>query len=193
MLGVAIVLSTIAVTVWGQVEMELVDGRILTGTDVRREGDEWVLSLERQGKIILPDELVTAVRLFGNGDTRDDVGTKVLKLPAGPETRTGYEATVPTPSEQLNVLGEPSQFQKSVVDSTWVPDSDWDMDPERQNNFNPSTWAKSPIDPAWKMESDWAAGDNALESSRSTWQKGSIDSEWIPTDGFQNSVGSGRD
>lgn len=168
-------------TVLGQAELELIDGRILAGTDVRREGDVYVLTLEGGDTITLPVELVATVRLFGKGDPRDNG-----------RTLAGYEAKMPTKSEQLEVLGEPSQFQKSVVDSSWVPKSDWDMDPEKQNNFRPSTWSKSPIDPTWKPGSDWSAHDDVLASSRSTWQKSSVDSSWTPTDGFQNSVGRGR-
>jgi hypothetical protein len=170
-------LSAIAMTVFGQAELELIDGRVLAGMDVRREGDVYVLTLEGGDTIALPVELVATVRLLGTGT---------------PRNLAGHEAKVPTPSEQLEVLGEPARFQKSIVDSTWVPESDWDMDPEKQNNFRPSTWSKSPIDPNWEPESDWSADDDVLESSRSAWQKSGIDSQWTPTDGFADSVGRGR-
>ncbi len=160
-------------TVFGQAELELIDGRILAGTDVRREGDVYVLTLEGGDTITLPVELVATVRLFGKGEPHDNTNT-------------------PKQSEQLEVLGQPARFQVSVVDPAWTPKSDWDMDPEKQNNFRPSTWSKSPIDPNWKPESDWSADDDVLASSRSTWQKSPIDSSWTPTDGFATSVGRGQ-
>jgi hypothetical protein len=167
-------LSAIAMTVFGQAELELVDGRVLAGTDVRREGDVYVLTLEGGNTIALPVELVATVRLFGTGT---------------PRNLAGHEAKVPTPSEQLEVLGEPARFQKSIVDSTWVPESDWDMDPEKQNNFRPSTWQESPIDPNWKPTSAWDESKDVMARGRSTWQKSPIDSSWTPTDGFKDSVG----
>ena len=168
-------LSTVAL---GQAELELIDGRVLAGTDVRREGAVYVLTLEGGDTISLPVELVASVRLFGKGDKREKS-----------RTLAGDEIDPPTRSEQLEVLGEPARFQKGAIDSSWAPKSDWDMDPQRQNNFAPSTWQKSPIDPALKPTSDWDADDDVLASSRSTWQKSPIDSKWTPTDGFKDSVG----
>ena len=171
-------LAALATAAFGQAELELLDGRILGGTDVRREGAVYVLTLEGGGTISLPVELVASVRLFGKGDERDQ-----------PKTLAGDEIDLPTRSEQLEVLGKPSRFQKSISDPTWAPKSDWNMDPVQQNNFAPSTWQKSPIDPSWKPTSDWDADDDVLESSRSTWQKSPIDSKWTPTNGFKDSVG----
>jgi len=150
----------------GQAELELVDGRVLAGSEVRREGDVYVLTLDNGEALTFPVELVKTVHLFGKGEPK----------PA-------------TPAEQLEVLGEPSRFQKNIVDSRWTPETDWDMDPEKQNNFRPSTWQESPIDPTWKPTSAWADGKDVMARSRSTWQKTTIDSSWTPTDGFKDSVG----
>ena len=167
-LGEVVLLSAITMAATGQAELELVDGRVLSGTEVRRDGDVYVLMLENGETVTLPVELVATVRLTGKG-----------------ETLAGGDVRPPTRSEQLEVLGEPSRFQQNIIDSTWTPESDWDMDPERQNNFRPSTWSKSPIDPSWKPESSWDAGEDVLADSRSTWQKSPIDSKWTPTDGFK--------
>ena len=169
----------------GQAELELIDGRVISGTDVRREGAVYVLTLEGGDTVTLPLELVAQVRLFGTGEKRAPSGVR----DEGSKTLAGSEVEVPTTSEQLEVLGEPSRFQKSNVNHDWVPESDWNMDPETQNNFAPSTWQESPIDPEWKPESAWDEDEDVLESSRSTWQKSSINSEWTPTDGFKDSVG----
>lgn len=173
-----LVLAALATAALGHAELELIDGRVLGGTDVRREGAVYVLTLEGGGTISLPVELVASVRLFGKGDKREQ-----------PQTLAGDPIDLPTRSERLEVLGEPAGFQQGISDPTWAPKSDWDMDPVRQNNFAPSTWQKSPIDPSWKPTSDWDADDDVLASSRSTWQKSPIDSKWTPTDGFKDSVG----
>ena len=47
------------------------------------------------------------------------------------------------------MFGEPAEFQKDIVDHSWEPTSDWDMDAEKQNNFAPSTFSKSIIDNSW--------------------------------------------
>jgi len=173
-----LVLAALATAAFGQAELELLDGRVVGGTDVRREGGIYVLTLEGGGTISLPVEVVASVRLFVKGDKK-----------AEPRTLAGEEVDMPTREDQLEVLGEPARFQKGLSDPTWAPKSDWDMDPHRQNNFAPSTWQKSPINPSWKPTSDWSADDDVMAKSRSTWQKGPIESKWTPTDSFKDSVG----
>jgi hypothetical protein len=168
----------------GQAALELVDGRIISGTDVRREGAVYVLTLEGGDTVTLPLELVAQVRLFGTGETRAPSGIR----DEGSKTLAGGEVDVPTTSEQLEVFGEPSRFQKSNVNHDWVPESAWDED-EDVLEASRSTWQESPIDPEWKPESAWDKDEDVLEASRSTWQKSSINSEWKPTDGFKDSVG----
>ena len=171
-----LILAALA-TGFGHAELELLDGRVVSGTDVRREGAVYVLTLEGGGTVSLPVEVVASVRLFVKGEKK------------GPETLAGEEIDMPRREDQLEVFGEPARFQKGPSDPSWTPKSDWDMDPHKQNNFAPSTWQKSPIDPNWKPTSDWSADDDVLESSRSTWQKSPVDSEWTPKDGFKDSVG----
>jgi len=164
--------AALAATAGGQAELELVDGRVLTGSEVRLDGDVYILTLESGESLTFPVELVKTVRLFQKG-----------------ETLAGQEIDPPTKADQLEVLGKPSQFQQGVVDSRWTPKSDWDMDPEKQNNFRPSTWQESPIDPSWKPTSAWDEDKDVMARSRSTWQKSPVDSSWTPTDGFKDSVG----
>ncbi len=177
-LGWVVLLSALAGS--GQAELELIDGRVLSGVEVRREGAVYVLTLESGAMVSMPVELVASVRLFLKGEPESGPKSETL---AGDDTRP------PTAQEQLEVFGEPARFQNSVISPSWTPTSDWDMDPERQNNFRPSTWQESPIDPTWQPTSDWNNDDDVLASGRSTWQKSPIDSEWKPTDGFATSVG----
>ena len=168
----------------GQAELELIDGQVISGTDVRRDGAVYVLTLEGGDTVTLPLELVAQVRLFGTGSKPKPGGVR----DEGSRTLAGDDIDVPTTSEQLEVLGEPSRFQKSNVNHDWKPESAWDED-EDVLEASRSTWQESPIDPEWKPESAWDEDEDVLEASRSTWQKSSINSEWKPTDGFKDSVG----
>jgi hypothetical protein len=161
--GEFVLLSAIAAAAGGQAELELVDGRVLVGSEVRQDGDVYVLTLENGESLTFPLDLVETVRLFQKGE--------------------------PTPAERLEVLGKPARFQRAIVDSSWTPKSDWDMDPEKQNNFRPSAWQESPIDSSWTPTSGFDESKDVMAEGRSTWQKGRIDSSWMPTDGFKDSVG----
>jgi hypothetical protein len=174
-LAFILVLATLPVR--GQTELELVDGRVLTGTSVRKEGSEYILKLESGSEIAFPVELVRAVRLVVQGSPYTESDT--------PQQLAGEPVHAPRQAEQLKVFGEPSKFAADIIDNSWTPSTDWDMDPTKQNNFAPSTWAEDIVDSSWEPRSDWNAGDDVLKSGRSTWQKGSIDSSWTPTSGFK--------
>lgn len=197
-----LVLVIVAVPVIARVDLVLVDGRVLQGSDVRRDRGDFVLTLDDGQEIAFPGELVESVRLSETGDRDAGSGLTERSEPetlagsppppgptgirvAEPETLAGQPVEPPATSEQLEVLGEPSRFQEDIVVNEWVPETDWEMDPEKQNNFNPSTWSKGPVDPSWQPESSWAPGEGALASSRSSWQSGVVDPSWTPTDGFK--------
>ncbi len=176
----------------GGAELVLVDGRVVKGESVRREGEIYVLTTET-GDLTMPAELVDQVRLTGaavpapppiEGIPEGPTGIKA----GGPQTLAGRPVEPATTGEQLAVFGKPAEFKQSTIDSTWTPKSDWNMDPETQNNWNPVTWAKSSIDPNWAPTSAYDANKDVLADSRSTWQKPSIDSTWVPTDGFKKSA-----
>jgi len=78
----------------GQAELELLDGRVISGTDVRREGQVYVLTLEGGDMVTLPVELVASVRLFGTGSKRQRGGVR----DEGSETLAGDEIDMPTTS-----------------------------------------------------------------------------------------------
>jgi hypothetical protein len=103
-----------------------------------------------------------------------------------PQTLAGDEVRPPTPREQTAALGEPAQFQKSIVDNEWRPESDWDMDPRKQNNFAPSTWSEDIVDSSWTPTSDYDQQKGVLEPGNSSWSENIIDNSWQPTDAFAN-------
>ena len=103
----------------------------------------------------------------------------------GPQQLAGEPTRSASPSEPLEVFGEPARFQKPIIDNSWTPSTDWDMDPEKQNNWAPSKWSKSIVDNSWEPESAYDANADVMKDSRSNWQKGSIDSSWTPTDGVK--------
>jgi hypothetical protein len=179
------------------------DGRTMSAADARREGDDYVVTLESGDTIVVPVALVERIALsqtpepppedepsrYGPDGTRYAepetlAGTAPNLRQAGPETLAGVRVDPPATGEQLAVFGEPARFQQGVVDSTWHPTSDWNMDPETQNNFAPSKWAEDIVDHDWEPESAFDADEDVLAGSRSTFQQGVIDSSWAPTDGF---------
>lgn len=193
--------------VWGDTELVLVDGRVLRGSSARRDGDNYVLTLPTGEELTFPVALVKEVRLVVDGraveeeedEPQDPPGFRRAepeelagKRPDGPtglrqdEARTlaGDPIDLPTRSQQTAVFGEPARFQKDIVKNDWQPTTDWDMDPEKQNNFAPSTWSDDVVDHSWEPTSSWDSKTDVLESSRSTWSKSVIDSSWTPTDAF---------
>ena len=160
-----------------QSELELIDGRILTGTSVRRDGAQYLLEQENGTVIPVPVELVARVRLIVEGDPDREDPNESTQVAGAP-------VKVPDRNDQLGVFDHPSEFQEDVVDHSWAPSSDWNMDPATQNNFAPSEWQEDVVDHSWEPTSAWDKDEDVLADSRSSWQKSSIDSSWTPTSGF---------
>ena len=179
-----------------ETQLVLIDGSVLSGTEIRREDGAYVLTLEDGGQATLPEELVEIVRLVGQAEEPDPglvAGDPIPPGPtglrnAGPETLAGVPVEAPRTSEQLRALGPPARFQKDIIDPNWQPKSAWDEDEDVLADSR-STWAEDIIDPSWQPESAWDKDKDVLESSRSTWSKSIVDSTWAPTDGFKTSVG----
>ncbi len=176
----------------GGAELVLLDGRVLRGNSVRREGDIYVLTTDL-GDITMPIDLVDRVRLTAPPEPEPPRIEGIPEGPTGfrtggPQTLAGTTVEPPTTAEQLAALGKPAEFRKSITDPTWTPKTDWNMDPETQNNFAPSTWAKPSIDPTWTPQSAFDARVDVLADRRSTWQKAPTDPNWKPTDGFKKSA-----
>jgi len=195
-----LVLLAVALPTAGDTELVLIDGQVLRGVDLSRSDGVYTLRLENGSEVAFPEELVEQVRLIGEEKSTRRLEAEELSgaaIPEGPsglrneeaQTLAGKRVTPPRTDEQLEVFGEPAKFQKDIVDNRWVPESDWDMDPEKGNNFAPSTWSKGVVDPTWKPKSAFDADKDVLKNSRSTWRKNIVDSTWEPTDAFADRRG----
>ena len=167
-------------------ELVLVDGRILPGDSVRREGDLYILST-KTGDVTMPSDLVDRVQLTGEPESRPVQG--VPEGPtglrdAGPQQLAGTPVQPSTPAQQTAAIGNPSTFRKSPIDPEWHPTSAFDQNKDVLADSR-STFAKSPIDPEWHPTSAFDTNKDVLADSRSTFAKSPIDSSWTPTDGFK--------
>jgi hypothetical protein len=188
-------------TVVATTELVLQDGRVLGGVDVRRDGVDYVVTLESGDVIVIPTALVETVRLANppetdrrsRADSRRDTPGQVGGSPppdgpsgirtGAPETLAGAPARLPKTAEQLEVFGEPARFQKNIIDNRWRPESAFDLTEDVLADSR-STWAEDIVDNEWVPESAFGADKDVLANSRSTWRKSIIDNEWTPTDAF---------
>lgn len=187
-------------------ELLLIDGQVVGGVDVRRDGNVYLVEQEDGSVVTIPVEFVKEVRLKGD-EKKDDGFDPVTGMiygepglvageePPGkeggvvvsePQTLAGEPVKPVTPSEATEVFGEPARFQDDVVDPEWRPSSDWDMDP-RNNDFAPSRWADNVVDPDWSPESDWSNDTRQNNFAPSRWADSVIDNSWQPTNGFKGS------
>lgn len=160
-------------------ELVLVDGRVLQGDSVRREGDLYVLST-KTGDVTMPGDLVDRVQLTGEPEPRPPTGFR----DAGPQQLAGAPVQPTSPAEATAAIGNPSSFRKSPVDSEWHPTSAYDMNKDVLADSR-STFVQSPINPEWHPTSAFDQNKDVLADSRSTFAKSPIDSSWTPTDGFK--------
>lgn len=180
---VAIVLA--AIPAWGAAAVVLQDGQVLEGIDVRRQGEEVLLTMDGGNVITLPASIVKELRLSGDG-SKEKTPPPTAFRNEGPETIAGEKVEPPRKSDQLANAGSTSRFQDDVVDSRWQPSTDWDMDPSN-NDFAPSTWSRGPMDPNWEPDSAFDAREDVLAEGRSGWQKSIVDPTWKPEDGYRRS------
>lgn len=160
-------------------QLVLTDGRSVEGEEVRREGDQYVVTLPSGDAVVIPTPLVREVRL-----SAPPGGPSGIKL-AEPETLAGDTVHFPTTEEQTAAFAGAARFQPDIVDSRWEPSSDWDVDhPERDNNFRPSHWRENIVSSDWTPHPAFAADADALAAGRSTWAPSVVQNEWKPTDGF---------
>jgi len=175
----------------GEVRLRLISGQVLEGTDVRREGGNYYLTMADGGVIPLPQELVAAVELVGKKkepppeEENEEVWPPTGLTKSKPQQLAGDPVAPPTPREQLGTLGEPSKFQEGIFDPYWHPESDWKNDPTNpnRNDFAPSEWAESVIDPEWVPEN--AYPDDHIEFAPSEFKGNIIDPTWAPQDAFK--------
>ena len=157
------------------VKLILEDGQAIEGRSVERTESMYLLTLHTDNVLPIPAPLVAQVKW-----SAEDGLTK-----AEPQTLAGNPAMarLTTLTEQMRVLQDnTSVFQPGVIDPTWVPVSDWVLDPERGNNFHPVHWYRPPIDPHWEPTS--SLGEDVSNFNPVRWYRAPIDPTWWPTDGF---------
>jgi hypothetical protein len=159
----------------------LTDGQIIKGTDVKREGDSYLVTMLGGNTVAFPSALVKEVKF------EDD--PPVVRAPqgfdlSGPKTLAGPgEFISQDPKDQMKVFGGPSQWPKNVVDTTWVPTSAYDPDVDVLAGSR-STWAKNAIDTTVVPKSAYDPNVDVMAGSRSTWAKSAVDTTWKPTDSW---------
>jgi hypothetical protein len=183
LLLLAVTLSASVMQLSAETELVLRDGTILEGVDLALVEGNYVLTLADGAAIILPLELVKSLHLSGAGEGPTGIRT------GQPETLVGPTIMPPGRREQLETLGPTSRFKEQIVDNGWEPSSDWEMDPDRQNNFAPATWQKDLIESVWRPKSAWEANADVLAPGRTAWRRSIIDASWTPTEGFRGGAG----
>jgi hypothetical protein len=172
--------------------LRLVSGQVLEGTDVRREGGNYYLTMTDGGVIPIPFELVATVELTGEKKPppEDAAVDPATGLPSGltssaPQQLEGQSVTPPSRSEQTGVLGTPSEFQQGVFDPYWHPKSDWKDNPTdpNRNDFAPSKFQEDIINPDWVPDN--AYPDDHTDFAPSEFKKSIVDPSWVPQDGFK--------
>ncbi len=172
-----------------EVVLVLEDGQELTGIDVERTPEAYVLTLATGDKLSLPASLITEVRLSAEGTPEED---EPKPPPTGIEVTGGKELTgapidgkTPRPDEQLAAFGEDnrSSFRRSTIDPIWRPSSDWNVSTD-VTEFNPARWYRAPIDASWTPRSAYDGTVDVFSGRRASWQRSLVDSTWWPTDGF---------
>ena len=174
-----------AIPAWSGAAVVLQDGQVLEGVDVRRQGEEVLLTIDGGNVITLPASIVKEIRLTGDG-SKEKTPPPTAFRNEGPEVLAGNKVEPPKTSDQLAKAGSQSRFQNDVVGSNWQPSTDWDMDPSN-NDFAPSTWSRGPVDSNWEPDSAFDAREDVLADRRSGWQKSIVDPTWAPEDSFRRS------
>jgi hypothetical protein len=159
----------------------LTDGQIIKGTDVKREGDSYLVTMSDGNTVAFPSALVKEVKIEDDPETvQPPQGFDY----SGPKTLAGYgEYTSQDPKDQLKVFGGPTSWPKNVVDTTWVPTSAYDPDVDVMAGSR-TTWSKNAIDTTVVPKSAYEPIVDVMAGSRSTWAKNAVDTTWKPTDSW---------
>ena len=172
----------LAATAAGASSLVLTDGQIIKGTDVRREGDSYLVTMAGGNTVAFPSALVKEVSLEDDAPPKPPPGYDYQ----GPRTLAGpTPAQMPSqnPKDQMKVFGPPTQWSKDVVDTTWVPTNAYDPNVDVMAGSR-STWSKSAVDTTWVPKDAYQGRPDVMANSKSTWSKSAVDTTWQPTDGF---------
>jgi hypothetical protein len=157
----------------------LTDGQVIKGTELSRDGDSYVMTMEGGNKSTFPAALVKEIRLEDDAPKPsppfDFTKPKTL---AGPAKLPSQD-----PKDQLKVLGPPTRWSKSALDTTWEPKDAYDPSKDVLAGSR-STWAKNAVDTMWTPTDAYASSKDVWARSHSTWTKDVVDTTWTPTDGW---------
>jgi hypothetical protein len=159
----------------------LTDGQVIKGSEIRRDGDSYLVTMSDGNTAVFPAGLVKSVAIGDDAPPAappgfDYSGARNL---AGPTLPPGYQ----DPSEQLKVFGPPTQWAKNVVDTTWVPTNAYDPNVDVMAGSR-STWSKNAVDTTWTPTNAFDPNADVMKNTRSTWSKDAVDTTWKPQDGF---------
>jgi hypothetical protein len=186
----------------------LSDGQVIKGTDIRRDGDSYYVSLADGNTAVFPASLVKEIRIEDdappappstqlagpvvtppgpdNGPPTQLAGPVVATpgtTAAKPTQLAGPVVTAPNPADQLKVFGPPTKWSKDAVDTTYVPKNVYDPNADVMANSR-STWSKNAVDTEWKPTNAYDPNADVMANSKSTWSKSAVDTTWQPQDGF---------
>lgn len=186
----------------------LSDGQVIKGTEIRRDGDSYQVSLADGNVAVFPASLVREIRIDDDAPPAppstqlagpvvippgsDNAPPAQLSGPAvttpgsasaRPTQLAGPVVPPPNPSDQLKVFGPPTKWSKDAVDTTWVPTNAYDPNADVMAGSR-STWSKSAVDTAWVPTNAYDPNADVMASSKSTWSKSAVDTTWNPQDGF---------
>ena len=165
------------------VGLVLTDGRVLEGSDVRRAGTTYQLTLAGGEVVSLPEALVREIRLT---DDAPPAPAPTAIRPAPPETLAGDPASRrPPPTDaQRRALGPRATFVEPAIDPFWRPepsvDPSLDVFAGSRSSFVPPR-----VDPNWSPLSAFDGRRDALAGSRSAFVPRAVDPFWRPSDGFE--------
>jgi hypothetical protein len=156
------------------------DGQSIKGSDIRREGDSYFVTMDGGNTVAFPAALVKEIVLEDSPRPQAPAGFDV----SGPKQLAGPPPTASQdPKDQLKVFGGPTRWSKNAVDTTWVPTNAYDPNVDVMANSR-STWSKSAVDTTWVPKNAYDPNVDVMANSRSTWSKSAVDTTWKPTDGF---------
>jgi len=95
----------------------LTDGQVINGTEIRRDGDSYLVTMEGGSIVPFPAQLVKEIKLESDAPPKPPAGWDY----GGPRQFAGSPIPTQNPADQLKVFGPPTRWSKDVVDTTWQP------------------------------------------------------------------------
>lgn len=164
--------------VWASAALVLNDGQVIRGSEVRRDGDQFLVTMAGGNTVPFPAALVREIK-FEEDVPPPPPGFDV----SGPKQLAGPPVPPPNTADALKVMGPPTRWSKDAVDTSWQPTNAWDPNVDVLAGSR-STWSKSAVDTTWKPVNAYDPHADVMANSKSSWSKSVVDTTWQPTDGF---------